>query len=184
MHKSSDLASTIKFNDSMKKILLSFCFISAALFSSFAQNKKAEKDSAAMLQFRKAVAAIEAKDFVIIVDSYVTGGGTFETNTDNANFLSYEKEFVFLQGQIVAENNYTNKLTVSDFNQVADKKGNIRIIMQVRGFYITAKVEIFLKKGGNYADVIITPTRGSTKRFSGVVIPRRESKYFKRSGGV
>jgi hypothetical protein len=168
----------------MKRILLSFCLISAALFSSFAQNKKAERDSIALAKFNKSVAAIEAKDFVIIVDSYKLDSSAFETNTDNANFLSYEKEFVFLQGQIIAGNSYTNKLTVSDYSQVADKKGNIKINMQVRGFFISAKVEISLKKGGNYADVIITPTKGSTKRFSGEVVPRGESKYFKRSGDI
>ena len=168
----------------MKRILLSFCFISAAFFSSNAQNKKAERDSVALVKFNKAVTAIEAKDFVIIVGSYDAGNGVFETNTDDANFLSYEKEFVFLQGQIITENSYTNKLTVSDYNQVPDKKGNIKISMQVRGFFITAKVEISLRKGSNYADVIITPTKGSMKRFSGEVVPTRESKYFKRSGEV
>jgi hypothetical protein len=169
----------------MKRILVTLCLISAALLSSFAQNKKADRDSLALIRFEKAVAAVEAKDFVIIVDSYETGSGIFETNTDNANFLSYEKEFVFLQGQIVAGNGHTNKLTVSDYSQVADKKGNIKISMQVRGFFITAKVEITLKKqAGSYADVIITPTKGDVKRFSGDVVPRSESKYFKRSGEI
>jgi hypothetical protein len=168
----------------MKRILLLFCFVSAALFSSFGQSKKAEKDSIARVQFEKAVAAMDAKDFVIIVDSYETAGGIFESNTDAANFLSYEKEFVFLQGQMIAGNGYTNKLTVSENNQVTDKKGNVRLVLQVRGFYINAKIEIFLKKGGNYADVILTPTKGDTRRFSGELQPRSESKYFKRSGEV
>lgn len=168
----------------MKRIILSICFISAALLSTFAQNKKADKDSIALVSFKKAVAAIEAKDFVIIVDSYATGDGNFETNTDKANFLSYEKEFVYLQGQVIAGNSYTNKLTVSDYNQVADKKGNINIIMQVRGNFITAKIEISLKKGFDNANVIITPTKGSYQRFSGEVVPRVESKYFKRAGGI
>lgn len=168
----------------MKRILLSFCFIGAAVLSLFAQNKKAERDSLALLRFNKAVAAIEAKDFVIIVGSYKTDGGVFETNLDNGNFLSYEKEFVFLQGLIVAGNSNVNKLTVSDYNQAADKKGNIRINMQVMGFFITAKVEIFLRKGGNNADVIITPSKGDIKQFSGEIVPRRESKYFKRSGDI
>jgi hypothetical protein len=168
----------------MKRVILSLCFISAALISSFAQNKKAERDAAALVKFEKAVTAIEAKDFVIIVDSYETGNGIFENNTDNSIFFSYEKEFVFLQGQIIAGNGNTNKLTVSDYNQVTDKKGNIKINMQVRGFFITAKVEILLKKGSNSADVILTPTKGSSKRFSGEVIPRGESKYFKRTGEI
>jgi len=169
----------------MKKLILSFCLVSLAVMSSFAQNKKSERDSLSLLQFEKAIAAVEAKDFVIIVDSYETGSGNFETNTDYANFISYEKEFVFLQGQIISGNSFTNKLTVSDFNSVTDKKGNIKITMQLRGFYIIAKVEISLKKpGGNYVDVIITPTKGDIKRFSGDLLPRNESKYFKRSGEI
>jgi hypothetical protein len=168
----------------MKEILLAFCFIMAAMVSSFGQNKKAEKDSIGRVQFEKAAAAMEAKDFVIIVDSYETGAGSFETNTDEANFLSFEKEFVFLQGQIIAPNSFTNKLTVSEETQTTDKKGNIRMILQVRGSFINAKIDIFLKKGSNYTDVILTPTKGDVKRFSGEVIPRSESKYFKRSGGV
>lgn len=168
----------------MKKILLLFCLISVASFSSLAQNKKAEKDSLAMVQFTKALDAIKAKDFVIIVDAYQTSDGIYENNTDEAVFLSYEKEYVFLQGQIIAGNSYTNKLTMSDYKQVTDKKGNINIDMQVKGFYINAKVEIFLRKGSNNADVILTPTSGSTKRFSGKVVPGGESKYFKRAGVV
>lgn len=168
----------------MKKILFSLFFISLALVSAFGQNKKAEKDSLALVQFQKAVAAIEAKDFVIIVDTYDTGGGVYETNTDYANFFSYEKDLAYLQGQIIADNSNTNKLTVYDYSQEADKKGNIKINMQVRGSIIRAQIQISLRKGGDVAEVIITPTKGSVKRFSGEVVPRSESKYFKRSGGV
>jgi hypothetical protein len=168
----------------MKRSILVFCIINICLLSSFGQNKKAVRDSLARVKFEKAVAAVEAKDFVIIVDTYDAGGGTFETNTDKANFLSYEKEFVFLQGQIIAGNSHTNKLTVSEYSQVPDKKGNIKITMQVRGNFINAKIEISLKKGFDNADVIITPTKGDFKRFSGEVVPRRESKYFKRAGEI
>jgi hypothetical protein len=196
----------------MKKIILSICFITAALLSTFAQNKKAVRDSIAQVKFQKVVAAIEEKDFVIIVDTYVKevgkvdsngdktivkeggieesttdkanakDGVIVESNTDRANFLSYEKDFVILQG-IPAGNSYTNKLTVSEYSQVADKKGNIRITMHGRGNFIVGKIEISVKKGFP-ADVIITPTKGNNIRFSGEVVPRRESKYFKRSGEI
>ena len=132
----------------MKRILFSLFFIGTAFLSSYAQNKKAEKDSIAVVKFEKALAAVEAKDFVIIVEYYKTEAGSIENNTDAANFLSYEKEFIFLQGQIVAENGDRNKLTVSDYSQTADKKGNIQISMQARSLLITAKIEILLKKGG------------------------------------
>jgi len=165
----------------MKRKLLLMGFMAILSIACLAQNKKADKEAAAKAQYEKAIAAIEAKDFVIIVDTY--GTGPIETNTDVAHFLSYEKEFVILQG-IPAGNQYTNKVNVSDFKQETDKKGNVRVNMQVKGFYITAKIEIFLKKGGNYADVIISPNKGGSKRFSGEIIPRSESKYFKRPGEV
>lgn len=170
----------------MKKIFLSVCLISICMFSAFAQgNKKADKDSLLLVKFEKALETINSKDFVIIVDSYETGGGVFETNTDAANFISYENDFMYMQGQIVAGNGHTNKLEVSEFNQVTDKKGNVKTSMQARGFFITARVDISLtRKGGDYADVIITPTRGEVKRFSGYVVPRSQSKYFKRTGEI
>lgn len=168
----------------MKRLLLFIGLISITLTASIAQNKKADKEAAVKIQYEKAKAAIDLKDFVIIVDTYEAGSGTIETNTDVANFISYEKDFVILQGGMVAGNSYTNKLNVSDYKQIADKKENIRIEMQVKGSFISAKIEIFVKKGGNYADVIITPSKGDSKRFSGEIIPRGESKYFKRPGVV
>lgn len=166
----------------MKKLFLFALILGLASTLSFAQDKKAEKEAAAKAQFEKAAAAIEAKDFVIIVDTYETSTGTIETNTDVAKFISYEGGFIFLQGIAVGAN--PHKLTVSDYKQVVDKKGNLRIEMQCKGSLVTAKIEIFMKKSGNYADVITTPTKGETSRFSGEVIPRTESKYFKRPGVV
>jgi hypothetical protein len=169
----------------MKRVLLVFCLISATVLAASGQDKKAEREAAAAAAFEKALAAVEAKDFVIIVDSYDSGDGNFVTNTDNANFLSYESEFIFLQGQMIAGNGYTNKLNIISYDQSTDKKGNVKLLMQVRGFYITAKIQISVKKSaGSYADVIITPTKGDTKRFSGDIVPRAESKYFKRPGEI
>jgi hypothetical protein len=168
----------------MKRLVLFLGFLTVIGLVASAQNKKEEKEKAAQAAFEKAMAAIEVKDFVIIVDSYESSSGTIETNTDVAVFLALQKEFVFLQGAIVAGNSYTNKVSVSDYNQVTDKKGNIKIDMQVKGTFMAAKIDIFLKKGSNFADVIITPTKGNARRFSGEIIPSGESKYFKRPGEV
>ncbi len=168
----------------MKHLFLIAGIILLSFSGSLAQDKKAEKEAAAKAQFDKAIAAIDAKDCVIIVDTYEAKDGTIETNTDVANFLSYEGESIFLQGAIVAGNNATNKLSISDFSKTADKKGNVKVEMQCKGSLITAKIEISIKKSGNYADVIITPTKGDAKRFSGEVISRPESKYFKRPGVI
>ncbi|MCX6237273.1 MAG: DUF4251 domain-containing protein [Bacteroidia bacterium] len=168
----------------MKRLILFIAIIGIFSTVSFAQNKKADKEAAAKAQFDKAVAAIEAKDFVIIVETYEASDRTIANNTNVSNFISCEKEFAFLQGTIVAGNSYTNKTNVSDYKQVADKKGNIKLVMQVKGTYVIAKIEISMKNGGNYADVIISPTKGDAKRFSGEIVPRAESKYFKKPGEV
>lgn len=163
----------------MKRVLISLFLVTSLLITASAQNKKAERDSLAQVKFEKSLAAINNKDFVIIVETY---GSELTPLSDNSVFLSYEKDYVFLQGQVVAGNEHTNRLTVSEYSQTTDKKGNVRSAMQVRGNLINAKIEISLRKGGGTADVIITPTRGESRRFTGEVVPRSESKYFKRTG--
>lgn len=61
----------------MKRLLLSIAFICIAFTGSYAQNKKADKEAAAQVQFEKAAAAIEVKDFVIVVDTYEASDGFF-----------------------------------------------------------------------------------------------------------
>jgi hypothetical protein len=169
----------------MKKFFVTLCFLTAALMPAVSQDKKAEREAAALAAFEQALATIETKDFVIITESYMVGSGIWETNTDVAVFFSYEKDFAYLQGAILTGNTNTNKLEVSDFNQVADKKGNVKVSMQAKGFFINARIEISLKKtGGSLADVIITPTKGEVKLYTGEVVPRAQSKYFKRPGEI
>ena len=166
----------------MKRVLILALLLFAATTAGYSQ--KVDKAAAAQAQFDKAKAAIDAKNFVIIPDSYEASNGAFETNTDDANFLSYEGEFVFLQGSIICGNGYTNKASITTIEQKLDKKGNLIVEMQVSGSQIQAKVEILMRKGGNYAEVIITPSKGSVKRFSGEVTPKSESKYYKRPNVV
>lgn len=169
----------------MKKFLLAICFLSAALMPSMGQDKKAEREAAALAAFERALATIETKEYVIIVGSYQSEGGVINDNTDNANFLAFENDHIILQGAIVAENSNTNRLAVSNYEQLTDKKGNIRISYQANGHLINAKVEMSLKKSaGNVADVIITPTRGTVKRFNGEIVPKAQSKYFRRVGEI
>jgi thioredoxin-related protein len=165
----------------MKRVLTSLLLIVSLCITLSAQNKKAEKDSLALVRFEKALAAINDKDFVIIAETY---GSEYLPISDNSVFLSYEKEYIYLQGQVVAGNEHTNRLTISDYEQTTDKKGNVKSSMQVRGNLINGKIEISLRKGGGKADVIITPTRGDSRKFTGEVVPRIESKYFKRTGGI
>lgn len=152
--------------------------VSAAGYSQ--KLSKAEKEAKAKEQFDKALSAIESKAFVIIPDTYGDGS----TNDDDANFISYEGEFFFLQGMIICGNKFTNKTTVTEYKQEIDKRGTLRITMRVVGSAITAKIEISMRKNGNYADVVVTPTKGETKMFSGEVTLLKDSKYRKRANIV
>lgn len=168
----------------MKRVLFTILILALSLSVATAQNKKAEKEAAGLAQFEKAKAAIEAKEFVIVPDSYEKSDGTPEPNTDDANFLSFEDGSVFLQGMIICSNSFTNKTESTSFNIKEDKKGNLFIEMQVKGSAITARIEIQLRKGGGYAEVIVIPTKGTTRRFSGEVVPKAEARYIKRPNVV
>ncbi|MEZ7884553.1 MAG: DUF4251 domain-containing protein [Bacteroidales bacterium] len=167
----------------MKRLFALISVLCITFSLSLAQTK-AEKEAAAKAIFDKTIALVDAKDFVIVPDSYDSSTGSVETNTDDANFISFEKEIVYLQGMIVCSNSYTNKTSITSYKQELDKKGNLRIDMQVKGAAITARVEIFVRKNGNYADVVVTPTQGTTRRFSGEITTRAESKYRKKPNVV
>lgn len=50
---------------------------------------------------------------------------------------------------------------------------------------INAKVTMTLKKAsGNVAEVIITPTKGTVKRFTGEIVPTAQAKHFRRTGEI
>ncbi|MDP3453357.1 MAG: DUF4251 domain-containing protein [Bacteroidales bacterium] len=168
----------------MKRIIVTVLILVISLSFATAQNKKAEREAAGLALFEKAKAAIEAKDFVIVPDSYEKSDGTPETNNDEANFLMYEGDFVYLQGMIICSNSFTNRTTVSSINQKIDKRGNLSVEMQVSGSAITARIEIQMRKGSNYADVIVTPTKGNARKFSGEIVPKAQAKYYKRPNEV
>lgn len=169
-----------------KRIFLLIGFMMFLSMVSLAQNKRAERKVAAKAKkeaeiaagearFTKAVSAINAKDFVIFVDVL---GHTKKINRDPASFLSYETDFVFVQGY-AAHNLYASKLTVYNYSQTTDKDGNVTIAMQVRSFFTDERITISLKKGDNIAEVYVIG-KGGYFEYSGELVPRGESDYFKR----
>lgn len=169
----------------MKKLLFFILLTAIPLSFINGQSKKEEKEAAARVLFEKTVALIESKDYVIVPESYESSDGTIQNNTDEANFLSYENgENIFLQGMIICSNSNTNKTVVNSYEQKYDKKGNLSVVMQVTGAAIKAKIEISVKKGSNYVEVVVTPTQGNTRIFSGEVVPRKQAKYYKRPNVV
>jgi len=172
----------------MKRLLLLIGIVAILSTFTVAQQtkaeKKAENEAEGNAKFKKAVEAIDAKDFVIVVDMFRKGSNWFPT-TDFTNFFSYEKQSAYIQGAIFFGLTYpsSHKLDVSDYKQLVDKKGNVRVEMFVRGSMTKGKIEIFVRKGGNNADVIYT-MRGFVVRYSGEVVPTAESNYFKRPNEV
>jgi hypothetical protein len=174
----------------MKKFLLFFGIVAIMASTTFAQNSKAEikaakkaaQEAELIAKFNKALAAIDAKDFVIVVEQYRSNATRTTTITvDKTNFFSYEKQFAYVQGAVFFGESYpdSHRLDVSDFSKEVDKRGNVTVKMFVRGNLTEARVEINLHNGDNYADVIYK-MRGVELRYSGEVVPTAESDYFKR----
>lgn len=163
----------------IKRVLTVLIIAAVSATSLFGQNKKAERQAMEQAKFDKAKAAIDAKLFAMLPDSY--GPGAAAANVDEANFLAMEEDgFLYLQGASIAGNKYTNKLEVKSYEVSTDKKGNVNLKMIVSGSMINGRVEIQMRKGSNYADVVVTPNSGNRLEFSGEILPKTEAKYFKR----
>ena len=149
---------------------------------SFAQKmSKAEKAAAAKLAYDAALESFNNKTWVIVPDSYALSNGDFENNIDNGNFLSCENGDCFSQGAIVCDNGYTNVSTPSEYVVDVDKKGNVTVRIVVNGNYWKGTYKITMRNGGNKADVIFNPSNGTTRRFSGPVVPLAGANYNKRA---
>lgn len=169
----------------MKRLFLLTLLVITSINLSSQSKSKAEKEAEGIALFNSAIAAIEAKDFATVPDLWESSSNSItEANTDDYNFIGFENGFLYLQGMIVASNSYTNKTTVKEMTNEFDKKGNYKVVMQVMGAALSARVEIFLKKGGNYAEFIVTPSKGVVRRFSGEIVHRAQSKYRKRANEI
>ena len=69
---------------------------------------------------------------------------------------------------------------VSGYKVTTDKKGNIRLAMNITGVGISAQVNISLANGGNNATVDILPNFHSNRlTLSGTLLPLDKSSVFK-----
>ena len=163
----------------IKKIIVLLLVAAFSATSLFAQNKKAERQALEQAKFEKAKAAIDTKLFAMLPDSY--GADATAVNVDEAKFIAMEEDGnLYLQGASIAGNNYTNKLEVKSYEVTTDKRGNINLKMVVSGSMINGRVEILMRKGSNYADVMVIPNSGSRLEFSGELLPKNEVRYYKR----
>ncbi|MEG0517800.1 MAG: hypothetical protein RR555_02880 [Bacteroidales bacterium] len=165
----------------MKQLLLLSFVLLITLPVSAQKQSKEEKIAIAKAAHETAVKCVENKSFVIIPSSYTDKDGVIETNTENTNFISYETTNLFMQGEIVCDNKYTNIAEVTEYTPAFDKKGNLRLRIVIIGRMVRGTYVISMRTNTNMADVIFTPQSGTIRKFSGPVVSVNTTKYYKRS---
>ena len=126
---------------------------------------KAEQDARDRLAFEEARKAIEAKEFVLEADQgdKAVVQVAFDIPVSGPNGLG----------------GVTVSGSTSDYRQSVDKKGNIRVSMNVIGTGISAQVYINLPNGGNQASVDISPNFNSRRiTLRGELLPLSEGNIF------
>lgn len=105
----------------------------------------------------------------------------------NTNFVSVDGEKAVVQVAFNIPVSGPNGLggvtvdgSVSSYEVKEDKKGNLRLTMNVMGAGISARVEIGMMKGSNQASVEIFPNFNSNRlTLNGVLLPLHKSTVFK-----
>lgn len=149
--------------------------------------KKVLEEKLDSLQFEESRQAINEKAFTLEADQVIFKYGQMVYVNSNTNFVSVEKDRAVVQVAFnvpVSGPNGLGGVTVegiiSSYEVKEDKKGNLRLVMNVTGTGISARVEITLAKGSGNAMVEIQPNFNSNRlRLRGVVLPLYKSNVFK-----
>jgi len=146
---------------------------------------KEEKAAQAQARYESALAAINAKAWVLVPSEYTDPDGEMVNNDNNSIFLSAEGDKVFGQGRCVTDNSQNNVGEATKYEVTVDKKGNVKITMIVSGRMWRGTYKISMRKGDNEADVIFNPGgSGTTRRFHGPIVPLGEASYNKVSNPI
>lgn len=145
---------------------------------------KEEKKALEKQAYDDAVEAIQAKKFVLVPSSFQTEDGNIESVNDNGIFVSSEGENMFSYGWCVCGNSNNNIGTASSYDVNIDKKGNVKLVIQVSGRFWRGTYTIKMKNGKNMADVIFNQPNKPTLRFSGPIVPLAGANYFRRSNPI
>ncbi|MGL4993520.1 MAG: DUF4251 domain-containing protein [Bacteroidales bacterium] len=148
---------------------------------------KQERDAYEKMIYDKAVEALDSSKFILEADMiYLKRGNSFPVSS-NINFVSLDGNKAVVQiasnsafggpnqmGGITVEGNVRN------LEITKDKKGVVRLKMDVSGIAISASVEIVLYGNSNRAEATIYPNFNS-RRMSliGQIVPLEESNYYK-----
>ena len=169
----------------MRKLVLIAALTLCALPLLGQKLSKEERAAAGQARYDAALAAINAKTWVLVPSEYTNPDGEMETNDDNSVFLSSEGDNVFGQGRCVTDNTQNNIGEATKYEVNVDKKGNVKITMIVSGRMWRGTYKISMRKGDNEADVIFNPGgSGTTRRFHGPIVPLAGADYNKRANPI
>ncbi len=149
--------------------------------------KKALQAQLDSLLFVEAKQAIDEKAFTLEADQVVFKYGQTAYVNSNTNFVSVKGDQAVVQVAFNIPVSGPNGLggvtvdgSISSYKVEEDKKGNIRLSMNVMGAGISARVEISMLKGTSQASVDIFPNFNSNRlTLKGVLLPLHKSSVFK-----
>ena len=169
----------------MKKLALIAALTLCALPLLGQKLSKEERAAQAQARYESALAAINAKAWVLVPSEYITAEGETESNDNNSNFISSEGEKLFGCGRIITDNGENNVGEATKYDVNVDKKGNVKLTMIVSGRMWKGTYKISMRKGDNEADVIFNPGgSGTTRRFRGPIVPLAQASYNKRANPI
>lgn len=169
----------------MKKLALIAALTLCALPLLGQKLSKEEKAAQAQARYESALAAINAKAWVLVPSEYTTADGETESNDNNNNFISSEGDKLFGCGRFITDNGENNVGEATKYEVTVDKKGNVKLTMIVSGRMWKGTYKISMRKGDNQADVIFNPGgSGTTRRFVGPIVPLAEASYNKRANPI
>ena len=172
-------------------MILTVAILLAGAGTGYAQSQDANSRKMARKQMKaeqdaRDRQAIEAKEFVLEADQVSFKSGSTAQVSSNTNFVAVQGDKAVVQVAFdipVSGPNGLGGVTVSgstsDYRQSVDKKGNIRVSMNVIGTGISAQVYINLPNGGNQASVDISPNFNSRRiTLRGELLPLSEGNIF------
>ena len=139
------------------------------------------------LSWKQAGAAVDKRSFVIEADAVTFKNGVRLMVNSMTNFIAVDGDRGVVQ---ISPSNFVNGPngvggvtvdgSISGYEVTTDRKGNVRISMNVTGAVINATVDITLYPGSDQAYVVVSPNFNSrTIRIEGTIVPYAHSRVIK-----
>ena len=136
------------------------------------------------LSWKQAGAAVDKRLFVIEADAVTFKNGVRLMVNSMTNFIAVDGDRGVVQ---ISPSNFVNGPngvggvtvdgSISGYEVTTDRKGNVRISMNVTGAVINATVDITLYPGSDQAYVVVSPNFNSrTIRIEGTIVPYAHSR--------